>query len=427
MVIPYYFLESSSYSKTMSIEFRVAKLEDKDRDDITSIQLYAYNEPPQAHEKFKNTYNLIYKEHYVGAINGEIVVSLRCVPLIQNVRGIFKKMGGVAMVATYAEERRKGYCRALMKYSYEKMKEDNILVSTLTPFKDSFYMQFGYVNAKPSQFMEFNPLWFSRWKTLPKGYIIKRMRISEGAKQLQDCQEYVVEQFNGGVKRYDDRWNEFMQDNSSWLVLVYNPKGKVEGAMYYRTAGYGDRVFGEDNIGRMGGIGFYPKTLEAKHALFHFIYLHSEQLVKVLLPLLPYEDNFQSWIQDHIKNDIKQHFISMVRIIKVDTVFDDIPVHQVDFEQYNEEISMEVQDPMCEWNNGILKLWEKDGVLQSKFYPNETLDAKITIEGLSALLYGTITVKEVEYFGWLTNIPDEDKDVLDLWFPRREYYCTEFF
>ncbi len=407
----------------MSIKFRVAKLDDKDKEDISAIQLYAYNEPPPAHERFKNSYDLIYKEHYVGTIKKEIVVSLRCVTLNQNVRGTFKKMGGVAMVATYGEARRKGYCRDAMKYSYGRMKEDGILVSTLTPFKDSFYMQFGYVNAKPSQFMEFNPLWFSRWKDLPKGYSIKRMKINEGKKELRECQEYVVEQFNGGVKRYDDRWEEFFKGNSSWLVLVYNPEKKVEGAMYYRTLGYGDRIFGEDNVGRMGGIGFYPKTLEARHALFHFIYLHAEQLVKVTLPLLPYEDNFQSWIQDHIKNEIKQHFVSMIRIINVDSVFDEISVPEVEYE----EISFEIQDPMCEWNNGILKLWEEEGRIQSKFYPNESVDTKITIEGLSALLFGTLTIEEIEYFGWTQNLSEGDRDILSIWFPRREYYCTEFF
>ena len=117
----------------------------------------------------------------------------------------------------------------------------------------------------------------------------------------------------------------------------------------------------------------------------------------------------------------------MVRINIVDTVFDDIEVPDVDYELYNDEISFEVQDPMCEWNNGILKLSEKNGKLQTKFFPNESLDTKISIEGLSALLYGTMTVEEVEYFGWFKNLTPEDKEVLSVWFPRREYYCTEFF
>ncbi|MHA1454221.1 MAG: sterol carrier protein domain-containing protein, partial [Promethearchaeota archaeon] len=236
-----------------------------------------------------------------------------------------------------------------------------------------------------------------------------------------------VEQFNGGVKRFDDRWEELTKDFPSWLVVVYNSKGKVEGAMSYGVSGYGNKIFGENNVGRMGRIRFYPKTVAGKHALFHFVYLHSEQLVKAAFQLLPHQDNFQSWIQDHIKTEIKQHLISMVRINIVEGLFDEMSVPDVDYEVYNEDISFEVQDPMCEWNNGILKLWEKDGVLHSKLFPNESVDTKITIEGLSALLYGTMTVEEVEYFGWIKNLSEEDKDLLSVWFPRREYYCTEFF
>ncbi len=411
----------------MSIEFRDAKLDEKERDEIVTLLKYAYDEPPPALEHFKKWWEVIYKEHYIGALNGEIVTSLRSIPFDQNVRGVFKKSAGVGMVATYPEVRRKGYTRDLMKYAFVKMKDQGILTSSLTPFKDSYYMQFGYVNAKPAQFIELNPIWFRRWSKMPKGYSIKRLQVMDGAEELRQCQEYVVSKFNGGVKRPDVRWEELTKGNPSWLVLVYNSKKKLEGAMTYGISGYGFKIFGDDNVGRINRIRFYPKTLAAKHALYHFVYLHAEQLVKAAFPILPHDTNFESWIMDHLKTEIKQHIISMVRIINVDTVFDEISVPDVDYEQYNEEISFEVQDPICEWNNGILKLWERDGKLQSKFFPNESLDTKITIDGLSALLYGTMTIEEVEYFGWAKNLPKTDIDVLDSWFPRREYYCTEFF
>ncbi|MBN2156999.1 MAG: GNAT family N-acetyltransferase [Candidatus Lokiarchaeota archaeon] len=407
----------------MTVVFRVANSDDKDKNAIADLLKYVYDESPPAIEHFKALYELIYKEWHVGIIRDKIVTCLRSIPLNQNIRGTFKKMAGVGMVGTYPEHRRKGYCRDLMICAFEKMKNDGILVSTLTPFKDSFYMKFNYVNAKPHQFIELNPSWLERWKILPEGYSLKRMQISEGVRELRELQEYTVSQFNGGVKLFDDRWKEFTEGNPAWLVLVYNAQKKVEGAMYYSMKGYGNRIFGEDNIGRMGRIGFFPKTLEAKHALFHFIYLHTEQLVQAMLPLFPHEDNFQSWIQGHIKTDIKQHFISMVRIVNVETVFDGISVPE--FEK--RELCIEVKDPMCEWNNGILKLREEGGQLHSTFYPNESADTKITIEGLTALLYGTVDVGEIEYFGWLENLCNEDKETLLFWFPKIEYCCTEFF
>ncbi len=359
----------------MTITFRDAKLEDKERDEVVTLMQYAYDEPPSALEHMKKWWELTYKEHYVGEIDKNIVTVLRSIPFSQNIRGMFKPSAGIGMIATYSEARRKGYTRKLMKYAFEKIKEAGIQTSSLTPFKDSFYMQFGYVNAKPARFIELNPSNFSRWKKMPDGYTLKRTRIMDAVEELKECHDYVVSQFNGGVKRPEVRWEELTKGNPSWIVLVYNSKKELEGAMTYGIKGYGNMLFGEDNIGTMGRIRFYPKTLAAKHALFHFVYLHSEQLVKANFPLLPYEDNFESWIVDHAKTEIKQHIISMVRIINVAKVFDGVSVLDVDYEVYNEEISLEVQDPMCEWNNGILKLWEKDGKLHSKFYPNENVDS----------------------------------------------------
>jgi predicted acetyltransferase len=205
---------------------------------------------------------------------------------------------------------------------------------------------------------------------------------------------------------------------------VYNPKKQVEGTMAYFAKGYGDKIFGPDIIGKMGNIRFCPTTLEAKHTLFHYIYLFSDQLIRAALPLYPkIMDNYQSWIQGHTKTEIKQHMVSMVRIVNVERVFEEIKVPSVDFGNIN----IEVIDPMCEWNNGILKLYEDNGKLHSNFYPDETVDAKISIEGLSALLYGTLSIDEIEYFGWIKNITEEERDILGLWLPRREYCCTEFF
>ncbi|MHA1453292.1 MAG: GNAT family N-acetyltransferase, partial [Promethearchaeota archaeon] len=106
----------------MAIKFRDAKLDDKERDQIVTLMKYAYDEPPLALEHIKKWWNVIYKEHYVGAEKWEVLASLRCLPFLQNIRGVFKKSAGIGMVATYPEERRKGYCRGLLKYTYEKMK-----------------------------------------------------------------------------------------------------------------------------------------------------------------------------------------------------------------------------------------------------------------------------------------------------------------
>jgi len=403
----------------MVVNFRQAHKEDLEQ--IYELIKYAFDEPGFYLEQMKKWFDIIYKEHYICIENGKLVTTLRCIPLQQNIRGIFKPMGGVAMVATAPEFRQKGYYKDLMKFAFNKMKDENIAVSTLYPFKDLFYKKFGYVNAKPHQFIKINPLMFSRWKELPNGYTLKRINIEEGVKELQQLQEHTVSKFTGGVKRSEDRWNELTKDYPSWLVLAYNSENEIEGAMYYDLKGYGDRIFGADNIGSMKRIGLFTRTLQARHALFHYLYSHSDQIIEVYLPIYPHEDNIESWIDGFIKTEIHQHFINMVRIVNVKQTLQDLPV------KFEGSLTIEVNDPFCDWNNGLLTLKVNDNKILPIFSPDETMKVKISIEGLTALVYGLMSVEEVEYFNWLKNATTEDITLLKEWFPRGKYCCTEFY
>lgn len=74
----------------------------------------------------------------------------------QNVRGLIDlddnltvsgkifSMGGLAGVATLPEARRKGAVKQMISYYFDWMKDNDHPVSTLYPFKESFYEKVGY-------------------------------------------------------------------------------------------------------------------------------------------------------------------------------------------------------------------------------------------------------------------------------------------
>jgi len=111
---------------------------------------------------------------YVVEIDGKITTKSRNIPLIQNVRGKLIPMAGVSNVASDPVSRRKGHVRKLMEYLVRKSYDDDLNVSTLYPFKDTFYAKFGYVNVNPNTQLVIKPSQLRKWKTLPEGYTTKR-------------------------------------------------------------------------------------------------------------------------------------------------------------------------------------------------------------------------------------------------------------
>jgi len=84
----------------------------------------------------------------------------------QNIRGQIVAMGGVANVATHPAARRKGYVRALMHQVYKKFSNENIGVSCLYPFQETFYQRLEDSDLLWPAALTFS--WFTSWgRTTP--------------------------------------------------------------------------------------------------------------------------------------------------------------------------------------------------------------------------------------------------------------------
>ena len=65
--------------------------------------------------------------------------------------------GGVSMVTSHPESRRKGHIRLLLRDCFRWMHEQKIAVTALYPFKESFYEKFGFVAYPASKVYKFDP------------------------------------------------------------------------------------------------------------------------------------------------------------------------------------------------------------------------------------------------------------------------------
>ena len=100
----------------MTVIIKKAETEEE-LDIVQDMTTYAFEPSPvKERDKSKRKYN---KNNYIYLLyDNEIPVStLDSIPMTQNVRGKVFKMQGIAGVATYPEERKKGYSKELIKYA----------------------------------------------------------------------------------------------------------------------------------------------------------------------------------------------------------------------------------------------------------------------------------------------------------------------
>jgi predicted acetyltransferase len=105
----------------------------------------------------------------VAEEDGDAVAQADGLPMRQNVRGAVYPMAGVAGVATLPRARRRGYARALVNELLDRMRDQGHAVSTLYPFRASFYQRFGYVGLPTTRTVKFPPAAFAELRRAGRG------------------------------------------------------------------------------------------------------------------------------------------------------------------------------------------------------------------------------------------------------------------
>lgn len=401
------------------MKIRQATLEDFEIINELNGVCYGFD-PKSMSERFLKRYEFTFDEQYCVEIADQIVANARSIPLEQNVRGKWLKMGGIAMVVSDPEHRRRGYIRELMNFLIERMYEEGYSVSTLYPFKDTFYASFGYVNTPPTVRMEFNPNLLSKWKKLPQGYSVKRMDHEEAFPYYKEIHSKAMEKVHGGVKRTEKRWREYDQQSPAWYAVVFNSNGNAEGVMKYIYKGFGSG-FEWAEEGRINISDFWTLTPKAKHSLFNFLFLHADQIVKVRLPTNPAESSYYNWLQGYFTTELSPINIWMARIINVQKTLNNMPTAA------KINLKVNVIDSLLKDNNQTFAIAVKNNELIVTPLGDKKADLELTIEGLTALVYGVLSAEELEPFNWIKNASKEQKTTLSETFPRITPFMLEGF
>ena len=129
----------------MKGNFKIHKLTELDREAYRKLMRYAFETVKNNYEELKWPSEKIPMDWHYGAFDeGQLVAGAGIIPFEIRMRSQDFKMFGVGGVASKPEFRNRGIIRELMIKMFKDMRENNIPLSVLYPFKLSFYEMLGY-------------------------------------------------------------------------------------------------------------------------------------------------------------------------------------------------------------------------------------------------------------------------------------------
>lgn len=301
-------------------------------------------------------------------------------PMTENIRGALFKMAGIANVATHPVGRRKGYVRALLRHIYRIFKEDGVAVSCLYPFQEAFYQRLGYITFPQTKRITFPPEKLRATLKLNLPGKVELLSMRDGYRVYQSYLKKLQKRTHG-MATWDIPQDEALKDRTTWLAVA-KQNDDVVGILQYRLSG---KMMQQD----MTAYDFFFSNALGKYLLLNWIARHIDQAASVILPLKP--DQFGETLFTDLQPDIERFFVApMGRVIDI-RALENLPVGEG-------HIKVEITDADCDWNNGTWQLTSNNGSLT--IVPAEGPDSHLTIQGLSALVYGVQDPEEFAYQGW---------------------------
>jgi predicted acetyltransferase len=354
----------------------------------------------------------------VGKREGEIyfalfeedraVATVAGTPMTQQVRGRLYKMGGIWGVATHPAARRKGYSKRLLARLLAAVREEGWSLSCLYPFRESFYERMGYVTFPLPRTAKFEPLPLLPLLDQDIGGRVELMLIGDGYDLYRDYVQGMQTQVHG-MALFDYGQRALAQRrNNSWLSLAKVGE-EVAGLMLYELKGDRATQF------TLRASRFYYGSSQGKYLLLQWLARHVDQACEVELSIPAYEVP-ETWLADLQVRAESAVRAPMGRVVRVDRL-GGMQTGQGAF-------SARVTDPLCRWNEGVWQFETAAGMLQVR--PTDLAGCALSIQGLSALIYGTHDPGDFWIRGWGDPAP-ELQEIMRTMFPAMLPHLHEYF
>jgi predicted acetyltransferase len=373
------------------------------------IQAYAFQPSPPGEEAAEALRrNQRYYEGNVTLVAEEGGVALAdasAIPMRQNVRGVIYPMAGVAGVATLPLARRRGIASGLVTELVARMRDEGHAVSTLYPFRPSFYQRLGFVGLPRTRTVTFSPSSFGDLLRAELPGEVTWEPAEAGYKAYRSFTERLLAEQHGFSVLPEYRTVEVRDAGDRWIVMAWVDAEAV-GAATYRITGHGGVLAADDML---TGDPF------GRALLLQFFARHIDQVSQVEAQVRP-DELPELWATDlaAVTQAITSFPASpapMARVISVGRLAG-MPVGA-------ERVTVKVaDDPFI---GGTYVLDGRSGSLEVTQGAGLSPEATLTAAGLSALVYGVLDPQDVVVRG-LGDIPRDPAARLRRLFPRQVPY-----
>lgn len=347
----------------------------------------------------------------VAQEGGETLAGVSAHPMRQNVRGVVLPMAGIAAVASHPSARRRGLVRVLLDRLLRDMRDDGRPVSTLYPFRPSFYERFGFVGLPRVRTTAFDPAGLAHLLRAELPGTVTRLHVRDGFAEHRALSLRLLGERHG-FSVFSDRRAERVRDLEEKWVAVARADGEVVGAVTYRIERH-DGDLAADDLLVTGPVG--------RALLLQFFARHVDQVSRVVLSVGT-DEVPELWGTDlaaHTEARVlhPRSPAPMARILSLEAL--------VGLSAGPGAVSVEVVGDALV--GGLYRLQGDGGRLAvERLQPGGTPDATMSVAGLSGLVYGVLDPVDVSVRGFGTVGPDAAGELRSL-FPRASPYLFSDF
>ncbi len=356
-----------------------------------------------------------YAERYTLVLfeDDQPMATASSIPMTQTLRGKVFPMGGIGAVASSPLGRRKGNARQVVTALYPIMRESGQPISTLYPFRESFYGRLGYIQFPQVRTVEFpaSGLGSLLKHTLPGE--VEFCAIRDGIDLYSTFLSSIQPQVHGMALRPPGMAAQLRDQNKYWVAFA-RVNGDITGAMLYQITGFREEL-------RVAA--FFCRDALARHLLLAWLARHIDQVRRIWINMPP-DQRLETWLYDldvelHTRKEMPT---PMGRVIDARGLSGMAAPPGAS----GAELTIRLTDPHCAWNNGVFRFEEDDGLIRVTANPRTYPDCDLTIEGLSALVFTGADPGEFTLRGWGTP-PLETQATMRLLFPPAWTYVHEDF
>ncbi|HLN60797.1 MAG TPA: GNAT family N-acetyltransferase [Symbiobacteriaceae bacterium] len=307
--------------------------------------------------------------------SGEMLAALTLFPFAVYMDGRRMAMGGIGGVASVPENRRGGYVGQALVGSLAEMKERQMPISTLYPFKQAFYRRYGWevAAARVEHKIPLDLLAGYR----KAGGVVRRYLPGQPPVELleQVYGAWAAPQRGRLVRESDWHWTAFIA-RAAYHTAVWHPEAGAapEGYLIYRLDE--DRLHVHD---------FVAATRAAERALLGYMANHDSQ---VKFALLRTGREYPLWhlVDDTYPVESKLHAGWQLRLVDLQAAFEGRPWPA----DVRGSLTMQVADEHAPWNAGTWRVTFEGGAAVVRRAPGAVAGLAATVQTWAQLYAGFV-------------------------------------